>query len=251
MPDPSMSTARRFDNVPTNRRRKLVLSFYVVAAVCFLGLAFVQKDYETSNAVIVVNPLITNWIWRLSLVCFILLIAIAVLGFWLKPLSYRPAAVGLAFLVFPASCVTSWHFNLAPWTTLADIEGPDCKTYYFMDSRFLQGRTMALMRLERQTLVASHMELLGTTNGDGSRGAGAVILRPEGTPTMMWGELYFTRDDTLLAFRDAFNSRDSLCFMAYDVPNELFIEGKGIRDISPFALLGESTPIHQPDLAGH
>src|SRR5262249_14401218 len=62
-------------------------------------------------------------------------------------------------------CAGAFH-NLTPWYYGPPIQGPDGEIYYVMESSFLQGQTLVLARLERETSLQRTSRVLVETNGD-------------------------------------------------------------------------------------
>src|SRR4051794_22657870 len=60
-------------------------------------------------------------------------------------------ACGLVSVAIVMSCCAGAFHNLAPWHYGPPIQGPDGQIYYVMESSFLQGQTLVLARLERET----------------------------------------------------------------------------------------------------
>ena len=219
----------------------------------FLSLAFVPQSWVTNDhwrlqTITLVNPSIIRIQWILALSCFVLLLLLGVLGLTIKKFSAAWVALLIAIVGFPASCGKSVIDNLGPWTTEAEIKGPDNQTYYFMDSSFLQGQTMAIARLKEHTWFTRHMEVVGTTNGDDPR-SWASVIRPAGTSVADYGQLYLSSDKTMLiGIRSGFK-----CYMSYSFQSNHFRgnseeQNDDIKGISPFILIGADTEMNAADV---
>ena len=219
----------------------------------FLSLALIPQSWSTENhwqlqTITIVKPSIIRIQWILALSCFVLLLLLGVLGLTFKKFSAAWVALLIAMVGFPVSCGKSIIDNLAPWTTEAEIKGPDNQTYYFMDSSFMQGQTMAIARLKEHTWFTRHMQVLGTTNGDNPR-SWASVIRPAGAPVDDYGQLYLSPDKTMLiGIRSGF-----ACYMSYSFPSNHFRgnsdqENDDIKGISPFILIGADTEMNVADV---
>lgn len=226
---------------------------YGSSLLIFLFLAFVPQSWVTHDhwqlqTITVVNPSIIQIQWILALSCFVLLLLLGVLGLTIKKFSGAWVALLIAMVGFPASCGKSIIDNLGPWTTEAEIKGPDNQTYYFMDSSFLQGQTMAIARLKQHTWFTRQMEVVGTTNGDWPR-SWAAVIRPAGTPDDGYGQLYLSSDKTMLiGIRSGFG-----CYMSYSFHSNHFRgnseeENDDIKGISPFILIGGDMEMNAADV---
>ena len=219
----------------------------------FLSLAFVPQSWDTQDhwqlqTITVVNPSIIRIQWILALSCFVLLLLLGILGLTIKKFSAAGLALLIALVGFPASCGKSVINNLSPWTTEAEIKGPDNQTYYFMDSSFMQGQTIAIARLKEHTWFTRRMEVVGTTNGDDPR-SWASVIRPAGAPVADYGQLYLSADKTMLIAITG----GVACFMSYSFPSNHFRgnseeENDDIKGISPFILIGGDTEMNAADV---
>jgi hypothetical protein len=226
---------------------------YGSSLLIFLSLAFVPQSWVTEHdwqlqTITIVNPSIIRIQWILALSCFVLLLLLGVLGLTVKKFSAAWVALLIAMVGFPASCGKSITNNLGPWTTEAELNGPDNQTYYFMDSSFMQGQTMAIARLKEHTWFTRHMEVLGTTNGDNPR-SWASVIRPAGVPVADYGQLYLSSDKTMLiGIRSGF-----ACYMSYSFQSNHFRgnsdeDNDDIKGISPFILIGEDMEMNAADV---
>jgi len=252
----------RDDTISLNRRKKSNRIYISIAVIIcgisfpvFLSLAFIPHSWSTRNEVsapvqtiTIVHPSVSHTILVLALCSFVLLLAIGIFGFKRKKFLGPGVACLLALVVFPASCGKSVVNNLAEWTTEAEIKGPDGRTYYFLDSSFLQGQTMAIARLKERTTFTKRMEVLGTTNGDEPR-SWASVIRPAGTRVKDYGQLYLSPDKSILiGLRNDFK-----CYMSYDWQKDKFLgnsdeESDDIKGISPFVLIGSNTEMNSSDV---
>lgn len=230
---------------------------YGLCLVIFLSLAFIPHNWVTKDpadsqlqSINIVNLFISRTHLILSIFSFALLLLIGVVGLTFKKFPAPGMALLLAIVGFPVCYGKFIIDNLAPWTTEAEIKGPDNQKYYFMDSSFLQGQTLAIARLKQQTWLTQSMELLGTTNGDEPR-SWASVIRPAGTPDGDYGQLYLSSDNTtLVAIRTQFK-----CYMSYDFQTNRFRgnsdkETDDIKGISPFILMGSGTEMNPQDVKG-
>ncbi len=246
------------DRKPNFKKRFLTKAWvvYGLSLVIFLSLAFIPLGWVTKDqgwqlqTITIVNPFISRTHLILALSCFALLLLLGVLGLTTKKVAAPWVALLIAIVVFPASCGKYAIDNLGPWTTEAEIKSPDNQTYYFMDSSFLQGQTMAIARLKEHTWLTRQMEVLGTTNGDWPR-SWASVIRPAGTPNDDYGQLYISSDKTMLiGIRSGF-----ACYMSYNFQSNHFRgnsdeETDDIKGISPFILIGGDTEMNPADVAG-
>jgi hypothetical protein len=243
------------DATPSSMRLITAWIVYGLSLVIFLSLAFIPLSWVTYDqwqlqTITTVNPFIIRTHLILAFSCFALLLLYGVLGLNIKKLPAPWAALLIAIVGFPASCGKYAIDNLAPWTTEAEIKSPDNRTYYFMDSSFLQGQTMAITRLKEQTWLTRHMEVLGSTNGDNPR-SWASVIRPAGTPDDDYGQLYLSSDKSMiLGIRSGFR-----CYMSYNFQSNHFRgnsekENDDIKGISPFILIGGDTEMNPADVKG-
>jgi hypothetical protein len=242
---------RQFGKMLTATARSIYgLCLLVFLSLAFIPLSWVTYDQGRAKTIIIVNPLVSRAQLMLALFCFALLLLLGVLGLAIKRFPAPWVALILALVCFPASCGIFVIRNLGPWTTEAEIKSPDNSTYYFMDSSFMQGQTMALAKLKEEAWLTRSMDVVGTTNGDEPRNWASVI-RPVGTQDRDYGQLYVSADKTtLIGIRSGFR-----CFMSYDFQSHHF-RGKPVDDagdikgISPFILIGEKTEMDAEDVKG-
>jgi len=245
-------------NRKLNSSRRLTTTAWVVyglSLVTFLSLAFIPLSWVTYDhwqlqTITTVNPFLIRTHLILAFSCFALLLLFGLLGLTMKKFPAPWVALLIAIVGFPASCGKYAIDNLAPWTTEAEIRSPDNRAYYFMDSSFLQGQTLAITRLKEQTWLTRQMEVLGTTNGDNPR-SWASVIRPAGTPDPDYGQLYVSSDKTMvIGIRTGFK-----CYMSYNFQSNHFRgnsekETDDIKGISPFILIGRDTEMNPADVKG-
>lgn len=158
--------------------------------------------------------------------------------------AFGAIAVVIALSGYCASRIIAFMVNLSPWTTQAEIIGPDGHTYYFMDSSFLQGQLMAIARLKSSTILTRTMQVQGVTNGDSPR-SWASVIHPAGAPENDYGQLYVTDANMVIGIR-----YDYRCYVAYDIASNKFYGHGDIEDFAPFVLIGPNTPMCLSDIEG-
>ncbi|MCA9449937.1 MAG: hypothetical protein KC931_22640, partial [Candidatus Omnitrophica bacterium] len=159
-----------------------------------------------------------------------------------KPEVVSVAAWALAVIGFPLAFLGALVYAVGPWTIEAESKGPNGEAYYFLDTSFLQGQTMALAKSDRISWWKQEFEVLGCNNGDSPR-SWASVIRPAGAPAEDYGQLYWSPEDVLVGIR-----YDQKCFLAYDLPRDRFIGHDDVEELSPFILLGPDTVPHEPDV---
>ncbi len=251
----------RDDEISLDRKRKpdrvyisIAVTIYGLSSLVFLLMAFIPHSWITGHVnaqvrtITIIHPSVSQAIFVLALCCCVVLLAICIFGFAHKKFLVPGVACLLAVVGFPASCGKSVVDNLAQWTTEDEIKGPDGREYYFLDSSFLQGQTMAIARLKERTTFTQTMAVLGTTNGDEPRNWASVI-RPKETSVEHYGQLYLTPDKRMLiGIRYEFK-----CYMAYDWQKDKFLghsdkETEDIKGISPFVLIGSNAEMNSGDV---
>jgi hypothetical protein len=250
------------DTISLDKKKKtnrvyisIAITIYGFSSLVFLSMASIPHSWITGDKVsgqlqviTIVHPSVSQAIFVLALCCCVVLLAICIFGFARKKFLVPGVACVLALVGFPVSCGKSVVDNLAEWTTEDGTRGPDGREYYFLDSSFMQGQTMAIARLKEQTRFTSTMEVLGTTNGDWPRNWASVI-RPKGTPVDDYGQLYLSPNKSMLTgIRNEFK-----CYMAYDWQRDKFLgrsdsEIEDIKSISPFVLIGSNTEMNSRDV---
>ncbi len=227
----------------------LLVAVFLVSVLFIIARAtvpFWQKDVINKSYEIVQMTVLRPDIVRLlDYLMIFSALAIAVVGVWLC--FRRRTALGITVIVlsigaFPIPFICSFMIDPAPWTTKAEIAGPDGRTYYFMDSIFLQGQTMALTYLEREGWFTRTMRVVGTNNGDFPR-SWASVIRPAGAPKRDYGQLYVSESGLIVGIR-----YDHKCFLAYEPKNGRFFGHGDVEKLSPFVLIGSDTPLHEPDI---
>jgi hypothetical protein len=148
--------------------------------------------------------------------------------------------VGLASIV--AGCAGTLS-NLAPWQYGPAILGDGQKSFYVMESSFLQGQTLVLARLENENWLRRTSKVLVETNGDNTRSWQSMI-RPETDDDVGVHTAQISPNGVLFGFRV-----ENRCFFAYDLVADFRYGRNRIRDVSPFALLGPKAVPHGPDVA--
>lgn len=232
--------------------RRAVFTLYAAAVCMFLALAFLRQDWETPAAqptqdhafetITVVQPALVTALYDSAAALALLLLACAVARWKWKRIPLPGLAVALALAGFPAAFLISIVSHLAPWTTCSTLRAPDGHTYFFMDSSFLQGQTLALARLRGSTFFTRTMEDIGDTSGDSPRSFTPVI-RPADAPDGLYGQLFLSPDGKIAGLRS-----EDFCYFAYDLKTRRFLGRGDVRRLSPFLLIGPETAMKQTDI---
>ena len=149
---------------------------------------------------------------------------------------------GLVSGLIVMSGIASAFCNLMPWHYGPQIQGPDGRIYYVMESSFWQGQTLVLARLEHETSLRRTSRVLVETNGDSPR-TWQTIIRPATANDDGVLAAAISPTGLLCGFR-----YDDHCFFAYDLNAEKRYGRNNIRGVSPFVLLSADTPLHEPDV---
>lgn len=148
----------------------------------------------------------------------------------------------LVFLVLaPASCAVGALNNVAPWRSYGRVTTKEGVDYRFMDSSFMQGQQMAIVRVEGRDRFCDNFAVVVLTNGDAPE-AYIPIVRPE-NPVNEYGQLYLTADGWLVGVR-----YDNDMYMAYDLSTGKGYDNPDVEELSPFLCIGSDTKLYSPDV---
>ncbi len=236
----------------SNSKNKYIYGLCLLAILSFIAYALIPRDWVTVNTnyspgqyydtITVLNPVITNFIVWAALINFLLLIIIGWKNHRIKRTATASICLLIAFVGFPLSCGIAFYSNIASWTTTSELTDKTGQRYYFMDISFLQGQTMALTRRIEGNWLMREMKVLGTNNGDSPR-SWASVVRPAGAQARENRKLYLSEDGFLVGIR-----YDHKCYLAYDTVSGEFYGHGDIENLSPFILIGPTTPMHKPDV---
>lgn len=189
----------------------------------------------------VLQPRIGTVLRWLPVVTALSLLTASGVGIWRPIVRYPVAAFLLGVFGLPVACLLHSVGNLAPWTMHGRATTADGVSYVFCNSSFLQGRTMAIARLDESGLFVQRLTVLVTHSGDSTRNW-ASIVRPA-YPTEQYGQLHLAPKDILVGVW--YRNR---CYLAYDVRTKRPIGHGAIERISPFVCLGPDSNLHAPDV---
>ncbi len=155
-------------------------------------------------------------------------------------LSYRYIAA--VIILSPLVCSMRIGLNIAPWESFDRLTGPDGRTYWFMDSSFLQGQRLVIACDLAKNMFYSRRRVLGETNGDYPRSYIGIVRRAadrhEG-----YGQLYLSPDGLIIGVRG-----DNDAYMAYDPERRRFYGREEIGVLSPFVLIGQDDALVPEDV---
>lgn len=190
-----------------------------------------------------VEPEIKFAVYRLLAALVVSGAILAVVGFVFRAgTAFSCVACCVVSVAIVISCCAGAIFHLAPWQFGPPIQGPDGRTYYVMESSFLQGQTLVLARLERTTSLQRTSRVLVETNGD-SPSTWQSIIRPATSDDDGALTAWISPAGLLCGFR-----YHDHCFFAFELNAETRYGRNRIRSVSPFVLLGAGTPLHEPDV---
>lgn len=230
---------------------RLGIVAYMVAFSSFVGvisLPFLETvardEHHEIVRITVPDPTLQSAMGIYAVVVVLALLVTGVACILHRRTLFGAIAIVIALSGYCGSHLVAFMVNLSPWTTQAEIVGPDGHMYYFMDSSFWQGQLMAIARLKSNTILTRTMEVQGVTNGDWPR-SWASVIRPAGAPENDYGQLYVTDTNMLIGIR--YNYK---CYLAYDTTSSRFYGHGDIEQLSPFVLIGPNTPMCQSDIEG-
>jgi hypothetical protein len=134
-------------------------------------------------------------------------------------------------LVGPVSGLGHCAQNVAFWRTVHQTRAPDRRTYYFMDSSFLQGQSLCLAELERSGLLTRRMRVIACTNGDSPRYL-IRIVRPADDARPHQGQVRICGNHVLVL------RHDNACYLAFDRRSGETYTKRRLERLSPFVCLG-------------
>jgi len=228
-------------------------TFYLIltAILFFAAHAFIPTDkvtFTTENSqrhydtITVLNPIITDFIFWFSAACFFLLLIAGGRKSGSKRTPMATVCLIIALVGFPLSCGKARLSNIAPWEIKSELTDKTGDSYYFMNSSFMQGQTMAITRGIKETMFARDMKFIGTNNGDSPR-SWASVIRPAGRLEDGYGQLYMTEKGLLAGVRF-----DNKCYLAYNTVSGRFYGHGDVGTLSPFILIGPSDSLYKPDV---
>lgn len=201
----------------------------------------------------ILHPAIGYALRGAMLASAILLLAFAFLAYAWPVVRHPAIALLLVLAVFPFAAARAMFADVAPWRLYGSLTASDGQTYWFCDSSFLQGQTMALVRMEDQRWFGSRYRALGDTNGDSPRFY-ATLIRPAqpgpapGSPDFAqvpmspigdpkeppgsYGRLVQDQAGTIYGLRSGTH-----CYFTFDPPSQRFVAQESVWSTSPFALL--------------
>jgi hypothetical protein len=259
MSDPSSNPARS-DSRPSNAIVPkaplsrtvcwLVASLCLLGALCLLAFAFLPLSTTASDAqgdvrqVSILHRGLAEAIPLVLLAGFVQLLAAGVILLVRKRLLFGILLLLVAILASSGAYFVGFIQNLGPWTICDQITTSDGTQYYFIDSSFLQGQTMAIARLKSVDPVSKTLDVLGTNNGDNPRSY-LLVVRPASIKPVLYGALYLTPDGRQIVGLRCANE----CYMVYDLVTRQFFGHDDVEQLSPFLLLNDKSPLYAPDEA--
>lgn len=228
--------------------RQCCIVVFGFALTVFITLPLLRNDWteyrhDDKEQVCIDTIAVNHWYGIHHHIAFftaVLLFLIAAASLWVKNIPFRLAFVLMPVGVYPICFVAAFTQNLAPWTVYGGVEEENGASYFFLESGFLQGQTLALARLEEAGLVVSRFKVLVTTNGDSPRSY-LLIIRPAAAPDE-YGQLYLTPGGLLAGVR-----YDNKLYLAYDLKGQRAFGRGEIEQLSPFLCLDKDTLPNQDD----
>jgi hypothetical protein len=226
------------------------VAFLLFALLTFSAIALRPTDVvirtgkelpDSYERITFIRPIADQFISFCGLGCVVIAVIAAAVASFRKNVWGALLALVVVSLC-PASAVVSFVRNLAPWHICSELQAPDGSVYYFMESSFLQGQTLALTRLREDRLLTRTVDVLAATNGDNPQSY-LRIVRPAGADDE-YGKLYLTHDSFLLGLRT-----ENRCFLAYDLKANRAFGNPSVAELSPFICLDAATGPHEPDVA--
>jgi hypothetical protein len=169
------------------------------------------------------------------------LLALAITSLRVKDVPFRVALWLLPLVLFPASLARATFANLAPWETMGRAQDHFGNTYYFLESSFLQGDTLAVARHQSHSFFKDEYEVLVTTNGDWPRNY-LDIVRPVNVPNG-YGTILISKNTWLVGLRS-----DNEMYLAYNLTSKTAYAGPRLYTLSPFLLIDEQTEMNPTDV---
>lgn len=201
-------------------------------------------DAEGRHHLVSVKIMRTEW-WLVLLIgvptAFVSMVGLGIFGATRRRTVLSLTAVGAWGLCMIAPFV-AFIRNPGPWGVGPEATDDAGGRYQFGESSFLQGQTLALMRVRDEDNFYRHYDVLVTTGGDSPRSYLRIVY-PAGQPKVP-GRVFFV-DGWLISLRND-NNRS---YMAYDLRTDRAYGSGEIENLSPFLALGEDDELDPGDCA--
>jgi hypothetical protein len=182
-----------------------------------------------------------NILITVSVLAAAALLALAIASLRVKHVPFRVALWLLPLVIFPASLARATVANLAPWQTFGRAQDRSGNIYYFLESSFLQGDTLAVARHRSHSFFKDEYDVLVTTNGDEPRNY-LNIVRPANLPNG-YGTILISKNTWLVGLRG-----NNQMYLAYNLTSQTAYAGPRLYTLSPFLLIDEQTEMNQTDV---
>lgn len=202
------------------------------------AVASPDKNFDLQSIVILTH-------YNLLLIVTVLaaagLLPLAIASLKVKQVPFRAALWLLPLVLFPVSIARATFANLAPWQTMGSTQDHLGNQYYFLESSFLQGQTLALARHRSHSFLRDEYEVLATTNGDSPRNY-LNVVRPADLPNG-YGQVLISKDEWLVGLR-----YDNQMYLAYNLNSRSRYVGPRLYTLSPFLLIDSSSEMNRLDV---
>jgi len=226
-------------------RISLFLFLNIFSAVCatifFLPKSWAVNNPDTNDIGSIVILPHYSFLIIVSVLASAALLALAITSLKVKDVPFRLALWLLPLVLFPASLARATFANLAPWETMGSTKDNVGNEYYFLESAFLQGDTMALARQRSHSFFKDEYEVLATTNGDSPRHF-LLIVRPAKEPNG-YGQILISNNTWLVGLR-----YDNQMYLAYNLNSRTAFARARIYTLSPFLLIDDHTEMNKTDV---
>ncbi len=137
------------------------------------------------------------------------------------------AALGLASV--------GWMFEIAPRTTLPELQSSTGRRYRLIYYSLMQGMTLSLARVDEESMLRTRLAIVGSAGFDSPRQYASVIVptgavRPE--------SLIHVAPDGLLVVGAHGSEWVVDCYLAYDPATATVVRDESAQSLSPFVLFG-------------